>query len=67
MISELREEEMAKFIRIPAAQFKREVQSGEWNGTFKKRMGIKFFVIHLVMERQRKQALESITIRKVAA
>jgi hypothetical protein len=66
-ISELREEEMARYLGIPTAQFKREIEAGEWKGTYKLRNGTKFFIVHLVMDKQRKQALEAITIRSIAA
>jgi hypothetical protein len=66
-ISELRLEHMAKFLRIPATQFKREVDAGEWNGTFKYRGNIKWFVVHLVMEKQKEQAMKPLTIRRIAA
>lgn len=67
MISELPAEDMAKFLSIKIAQFKREIDAGVWDGTYKYRGGEKYFVVHLVMEKQREQATTPLTLRRIAA
>lgn len=66
-IAELGLEPMARHLQIPISQLEREYEAGEWNGAFKLRGEAPFFIVHLVMEKQKEQALKSMTIRKKAA
>lgn len=62
-LSELPLKPMAKQMTIPISQFEREYESGIWNGAFKFRNGKPFFIVHLVKEVQREQALQSVRMK----